>query len=126
MSVTSFHFFCAFAVSLAVYYTVPKKCQWQALFLFSLIGAFRDSGSSRGPRPASRTSRFQLYTKNGLYFSTASTAGLQSMLWGVFKKLVVSERARVLVNAVYGNQDAYRGFYIWTAAFLFMLQLYTD
>ena len=48
MSVTSFHFFCAFAVSLAVYYTVPKKCQWQALFLFSIYFFVQSSGWKTG------------------------------------------------------------------------------
>lgn len=52
--------------------------------------------------------------------------GMQRILWGLFKKLVISTRVANIVNGIYGNIQAYGGLYIWTAAFLFMLQLYTD
>lgn len=54
------------------------------------------------------------------------TFGLQRMLWGIFKKLVISSRLAVIVNTIYGDVSTYNGFYIWLAACLFMLQLYTD
>lgn len=64
---------------------------------------------------------------NGHDFSWVNfTHGLQRMIWGLFKKLVLSSRLAVLVDAVYGNAELYTGFYIWAAAGLFMLQLYTD
>ena len=37
MSVTSFYFFCMFAVSLGVYYAIPRKFQWCALVMFSAV-----------------------------------------------------------------------------------------
>lgn len=52
--------------------------------------------------------------------------GLQRIVWGFFKKLVISERFAVIVNAVYGNYYVYSGLYIWAAAVCFLLQLYTD
>ncbi len=52
--------------------------------------------------------------------------GAQRILWGFFKKLVISARAGILVDAVYAAPEEHPGFYIWTAAALFMLQLYTD
>lgn len=52
--------------------------------------------------------------------------GLWRILWGVFKKLVISARAGILVDTIYGDPAAYQGLYIWLAAGLFMLQLYTD
>lgn len=54
------------------------------------------------------------------------TFGLERMLWGVFKKLVISERAGIIVDTIYGNPDKYDGFYIIVASALFMMQLYTD
>lgn len=54
------------------------------------------------------------------------TSGLQRMLWGLFKKLVISTRAAIVVDAVYADASAYTGMYVWTAAALFLLQLYTD
>ena len=52
--------------------------------------------------------------------------GLQRIVWGMFKKLVISERLAVIVNTVYGDYYVYSGFYIWVAAVAFLLQLYTD
>ena len=52
--------------------------------------------------------------------------GVQRILWGIFKKIVLSERLAVIVNTVYGDPAAYPGLYVWTAMVLFVLQLYTD
>ena len=52
--------------------------------------------------------------------------GLQRMLWGLFKKLVLSERLAVLVNAVYDNPEQYSGLYVILGVAAFALQLYTD
>lgn len=52
--------------------------------------------------------------------------GIQRIIWGVFKKLVISERAAVIVNCIWGKTDQYNGLFIWIAAALFVLQLYTD
>lgn len=54
------------------------------------------------------------------------TYGIQRILWGFFKKLVIAARLGVMVDTIYANPDLYRGFYVWLAAFMFMLQLYTD
>lgn len=52
--------------------------------------------------------------------------GLQRILWGVFKKLVIAGRLSVIVDTIYENPQEYYGFYIWTALAAFTLQLYTD
>ena len=57
---------------------------------------------------------------------TNFTHGLQRMLWGLFKKLVLSARLALVVDGIHGDMEVYNGFYIWIAAGLFMLQLYTD
>lgn len=54
------------------------------------------------------------------------TRGLQRMVWGFFKKLVIAERLGVLVNAVYGAYETYDGAYIWVATAAYAFQLYTD
>lgn len=56
----------------------------------------------------------------------AVTFGLQRMLWGAFKKLVISARLGIIVDTIYGNTVLYNGVYIWLAAALFTMQLYTD
>lgn len=53
-------------------------------------------------------------------------SGLERIIWGFFKKLVISERLAVLVNTVYGDYLTYNGCFIILAAFMFTLQLYTD
>lgn len=54
------------------------------------------------------------------------TFGLQRMVWGFFKTLVISERMNLLVNTVYGNYEQYPGVYIWLAAIAYAYQLYTN
>lgn len=54
------------------------------------------------------------------------TRGFQRMLWGFFKKLVIAERLRILVDTVYGQYDSYPGAFIWVATICYAFQLYTD
>lgn len=54
------------------------------------------------------------------------TRGLQRMLWGFFKKLVIAERLGTLVDTVYGGYTEYPGAYIWFATMCYAFQLYTD
>lgn len=54
------------------------------------------------------------------------TRGLQRMVWGFFKKLVIAERLGVLVNTVYGSYETFSGAYIWVATVAYAFQLYTD
>lgn len=57
---------------------------------------------------------------------TRLISGLERIIWGIFKKLVVSERLSVMVNEIYNNYEIYPGFYIVFAAACFALQLYSD
>ena len=78
-----------------------------------------------GPITKYQEMKEQLYVSH--HFSYDKVAfGLQRILWGLFKKLVISTRVASIVNGIYGDLDSCRGLYIWTASFLFMLQLYTD
>lgn len=54
------------------------------------------------------------------------TRGMQRMIWGFFKKLVIAERLGILVNTVYGAYETYDGAYIWVATVCYAFQLYTD
>ena len=67
----------------------------------------------------------QLFTPHR-FDSRGFCFGLQRMLWGLFLKLVLSGRLGAAVDAIYGDPTQYSGPYIWLAAGLFMLQLYTD
>lgn len=54
------------------------------------------------------------------------TFGLQRMIWGFFKTIVISERMRLIVDTVYGNYTDYAGAYIWLATVCYAFQLYTN
>ena len=54
------------------------------------------------------------------------TMGIQRMLWGLFKKLVIAERLDVIVDTVFGKYKSYPGAYIWIATIFYAFQLYTD
>jgi len=54
------------------------------------------------------------------------TFGMQRMIWGFFKKLVISERMAVIANEIFDNYGSYAGFPIWIGAVAFTFQLYTD
>lgn len=53
-------------------------------------------------------------------------SGLVRMLWGFFKKMVIADRAALLVNTVFDNWKPYSGAVIWAAVFLYAVQLYAD
>jgi alginate O-acetyltransferase complex protein AlgI len=52
--------------------------------------------------------------------------GLNLMLWGFFKKLVVADRLAIYVNAVYGNSENHNGTTLAVATLFFAIQIYAD
>jgi D-alanyl-lipoteichoic acid acyltransferase DltB (MBOAT superfamily) len=52
--------------------------------------------------------------------------GLLLIFWGLFCKMVIADRAAVIVDRIYDNPDTYAGFYIAYATVLFALQIYCD
>ena len=52
--------------------------------------------------------------------------GLRRMAWGYFKKLLISERFAIIVSAIYGNPDAYNGFWLVVGTLCYVIRLYTD
>lgn len=52
--------------------------------------------------------------------------GMQRMLWGFFKVLVISERMALVADTVYGDYGQYPGVYIWVGTVAFAFQLYTN
>ena len=52
--------------------------------------------------------------------------GIQLMLWGYFKKMVIADRAALFVNEVFANYSNYLGIPIFVAAALYTLQIYAE
>lgn len=53
-------------------------------------------------------------------------SGAQRVLWGLFKKVVVADRAAMLVAAVFDNGDGITGFPVVAAILFYTLQLYLE
>jgi D-alanyl-lipoteichoic acid acyltransferase DltB (MBOAT superfamily) len=52
--------------------------------------------------------------------------GLERMLWGLFKKVVIADRLALVVNQVYGNLPDNHGLPLIIATFCFAFQIYCD
>lgn len=52
--------------------------------------------------------------------------GIQLVIWGLFLKYLLADKAAIFVNAVFDNYTAYAGLYVFLAAALYSIQLYTD
>lgn len=52
--------------------------------------------------------------------------GLERILWGFFKKLVVADRILTGVNTIIRNPDEYSGAYVFVGMLFYALELYAD
>ncbi len=52
--------------------------------------------------------------------------GLQRILWGYFKKLVIADRMLIGVKTLISDTDTYTGFYVFLGMIFYALQLYAD
>ncbi|MEM9953071.1 MAG: MBOAT family O-acyltransferase [Chloroflexota bacterium] len=55
-----------------------------------------------------------------------AVSGLQLILWGFFKKVVIADRLAIYVNTVYNNVDEYTGLTLIIATLFFTFQIYCD
>ena len=67
----------------------------------------------------------QLYGQKS-FSLTRIERGLQLMLWGYFKKIVIADRAAVVVSEVFGNYQSYGGILVMAGVLCYSLQLYGD
>ncbi|MBE6534506.1 MAG: MBOAT family protein, partial [Ruminococcaceae bacterium] len=52
--------------------------------------------------------------------------GLQRILWGFFKKLVIADRIMVAIKPLIGAEDAYNGAYVFVLIIFYSIQIYAD
>ena len=52
--------------------------------------------------------------------------GVELSAWGLFKKLVLSDRIAIVTSTIFSNPERYGGAYLLVSIVLSMLQLYTD
>jgi alginate O-acetyltransferase complex protein AlgI len=57
---------------------------------------------------------------------SAVRSSMQIILWGLFKKVVLADNARVVVETVYANPEQFTGIGLATATLFFAFQIYGD
>ncbi|MDR2889986.1 MAG: MBOAT family protein, partial [Lachnospiraceae bacterium] len=105
-----------------IYYEIGQVSR--NYFKFLLYGLFFPTMIS-GPVMRYSQMAEELYQPHSFDYKRI-TRGFQRMLWGFFKKLVISERAALVVNTVFNDHGQYEGAFYWLAAMFFVIQLYTD
>lgn len=77
--------------------------------------------------PIERSSNLLPQFKEYKKFSYDRTAdGLRLMAWGFFKKMVIADRAAVIVKTVYSNPQDFTGIQLIAATVFFAFQIYCD
>ncbi len=79
----------------------------------------------QGPIPRYEQLGIQLFTGHPFQEKNFVKA-LQLILWGFFLKLMVADKAAVIVNTVFDNHELYRGCYVILGGSLYSIQLYAD
>lgn len=105
-----------------VYYEIiPAEKNWAKLFLFGIYFPTIISG----PIMRYKDMREKMFSEHTFDYKIV-TQGLQRILWGFFKILVISERLVIVVSTVYNDFENYDGLYIVFATLCFTLQLYSN
>lgn len=77
--------------------------------------------------PIGRYDRLSPQFNEPHYFSLENTEyGLQLMLWGFFKKIVIADRIGVVADKVFLHPYDYNGIFVIVGVLAYCLQLYAD
>jgi D-alanyl-lipoteichoic acid acyltransferase DltB (MBOAT superfamily) len=66
------------------------------------------------------------FARERTFSRAAFESGLQLMIWGLFKKVVIADNLAPYVNAVYAQPAAFSGAAVMTATVFFAFQIYCD
>ena len=118
----SFYTFMAIGYVLDVYW---KRYDREKNFIFFALFLTYFPHFVQGP--IDRYNKFKSQIQDGVPASWHNlTYGLQLMLWGFFKKLVVADRLGIFVDSIYGNWSSYGGLIFILTTMLYAVQIYTD
>ena len=79
----------------------------------------------QGPIPRYGDLAGQLY-EGHLFQEKEFSRGFQKILWGFFLKLMIADKAAVVVNEIFAHPYAYTGCYVFVAGALYSVELYAD
>lgn len=118
----SFYMFQSIGYLLDVYW---KRAQVQKNFLkFALFVSFFPQ---IGQGPISRYASLSETLYTGHSFDAVQVRyGLERILWGVFKKLVIADRIAVAVQSLVADPGYYRGAFVVVLMLFYAVQLYCD
>lgn len=94
------------------------------IFKFALFASFFLQ-IMQGPINRYDTLAPQLYTGHEFDYKRV-TFGMQRMVWGFFKKLVIADRLAILVDTVWADYPSYAGIQISIAVVMYAFQIYAD
>lgn len=65
--------------------------------------------------------------KNNICISDQNfSMGFRLVLWGIFKKFVLAQNLKIIVDSIIDHPEKYHGSYVLFAGFIFFLQIYCD
>lgn len=76
--------------------------------------------------PISRYSQLEsIYEEHNFRYENIAF-GIQRILWGLVKKLVLAERLAIITGIIANHSESYSGLYSWILILLYPLQIYAD
>ncbi len=66
------------------------------------------------------------FFENVVFKEDKFTRGFQWILWGFFLKLMIADRAGIVVDRIFDNWEIYTGSYVLLGGVLYSIQLYAD
>ena len=57
---------------------------------------------------------------------TGFAKGFMLIMWGFFLKLMIADKAKIVVDTIFASPDTYRGAFVLVGGALYSVQLYTD
>lgn len=118
----SFHTFQAMSYTIEVYRgSVPAERHFGIYALYVMFYPQLVAGPIERPQAIIH----QFYEEKEFDFERV-VVGLERILWGLFKKVVVSDLLSIYVNSIYNNYQSNTGFTLLVATYAFAFQIYCD
>ena len=121
----SFYTFQALSYSIDVY-KGTSKAEHNLIRYALFVSFFPQLVAGPIERTGNLLSQIQSIPTNAAFSFERMRSGLLLMVWGFFQKLVIADRAAVIVDGIYNNYTDYGFFAIFTATICFAIQIYCD
>ena len=79
----------------------------------------------QGPIPRYEQLQHQL-VEGHRFDETEFTKGFMLIIWCFFLKFMIADKAKIVVDTIFGNPEIYSGFFVLVGGTLYSIQLYAD